>query len=57
MHSHESKIHDNDQPVHVKWDALSQVLSKEKGGSCVRGLVAGVTPSRIDLQMQNNAWR
>ena len=44
------------EPIPVKWDVLSQVLGKEKPGR-VRGMGAGVTPSRVDAQIQNTSWK
>ncbi|KAL6218695.1 hypothetical protein ACLB2K_011905 [Fragaria x ananassa] len=41
-------------PIPVKHDVLSQVLGKEKNGR-VRGMGEGITPSRVDAQLQK--WR
>ncbi|KAL6139057.1 hypothetical protein ACLB2K_064334 [Fragaria x ananassa] len=43
-------------PIPVKHDVLSQVLGKEKNGR-VRGMGAGITPSRVDAQLQSGAWK
>lgn len=46
----------NEGSVPVKYDVLSQVLGKEKNGR-VRDLGAGVTPSRVDAQLQSSSWK
>ncbi|KAL6176678.1 hypothetical protein ACLB2K_053311 [Fragaria x ananassa] len=43
-------------PIPVKHDVLSQVLDMEKNGR-VRGMGAGITPSRVDAQLQSGAWK
>lgn len=43
-------------PIPVKHDVLSQVLGKEKNGR-VRGMGAGITPSRVDAQLQTGCWK
>ncbi|KAL6134512.1 hypothetical protein ACLB2K_066743 [Fragaria x ananassa] len=46
----------NEGPIPIKFDVLSQVLGKEKSGR-VRGMGAGVTPSRVDAQIQSASWK
>ncbi|KAL6194313.1 hypothetical protein ACLB2K_035397 [Fragaria x ananassa] len=43
-------------PIPVKHDVLSQVLGKEKNG-LVRGMGAGITPPRVDAQLQTGCWK
>ncbi|XP_040365495.1 uncharacterized protein LOC121050192 isoform X1 [Rosa chinensis] len=42
--------------IPVKYDILSQVLGKERPGR-VRGLGSGVTPSKVDAQLESSSWK
>ncbi|XP_062017879.1 uncharacterized protein LOC133734269 [Rosa rugosa] len=42
--------------IPIKYDTLSQVLGKERPGR-VRGLGSGVTPSKVDAQLESSSWK